>query len=89
MYGADQHEDEETEVVVGVVEEVEQIPRMLQLEDEAPFVREAYRVGLVNPEPEDVREARQLEFLHDAEMDQVEIPKGEQQALACIKIFKV
>lgn len=85
-YGAGGRNDDEPGEVVGVIEE---IPRMLQLAEEVPFVGEAFQAGLVAPEQETEDRGPDLEFVYDTEVDQEEIAQGEEKALACIAMFKV
>lgn len=63
-------DDDEPGVVVGVVEEIKEIPRVPQLAEEVPFVGEAYRAGLVAPKQENEDGGPDLEFVYDAEVDQ-------------------
>lgn len=88
-YGTGHHDDDEPSVVVGVLEEIEEIPRAPQLAEKIPFVGEAYRAGLVAHEQENEDGGPDFEFVYDTEVDQEEITRGEQQALACIATFKV
>lgn len=48
---------------MGVVEEIEEIPRMLVLEEEMPFESEVFGAGLVAPDADD--DDPVLEFIYD------------------------
>lgn len=51
-YGTGGRDDNGPSEVVGVLEEIEEIPHMPRLAEVVPFVAEAYRAGLVAPEQE-------------------------------------
>lgn len=74
-------------MIVGVVEDIEETPRMFQLAEEVPLWER--RTRLVAPEQENEDRDPDLEFVYDAEVDQEEIARGEELALACIETFKV
>lgn len=50
MYDARGRIDDEPGVVVGIIQEIKEIPRMPQLPEEIPFVGAAFRAGLVASE---------------------------------------
>lgn len=87
-YGARGRGDDEPSVVVGVIEEIEEIPQMPKLSEEIPFVGDAVRAGLLAPEQDNDDGGPELEFIYDAEVDQEEMTLGEEQAWACIEPSK-
>lgn len=52
-----------------MVEKIEEIPRVLQLAEEVPFVGQAFRARLVAPNQVDGDGELEVEFIYDAEVD--------------------